>query len=125
VLRLAKRVYGRAFFRMRIPNNGSVPAAKLSGYLLTRRAVDDKSLFLKSAGFTPANWRELEAAIRSLASEAEATEDGTTVYGTFWRASGPLRGPRRTVNVVTIWIQWAIDGSFHFVTLKPLRSKKS
>ena len=110
---------------MRIPNNASVPAAKLSGYLLTRREVDDKSLFLKSAGFTQATWRELEAAIRSLASDAEATEDGTTVYGTFWRASGLLRGPRRTLNVVTIWIQWAIDGSFHFVTLKPLRSKKS
>lgn len=110
---------------MRIPNNARVPAAKLLGYLLTRREVDNKSLFLKSAGFTQANWRELEAAIRSLASEADATEDGNTVYGTFWRASGPMRGPRRTVNVVTIWIQWSIDGSFHFVTLKPLRSKQS
>ena len=108
---------------MRIPADASVPKAKLLGYLLTRREVDDKSLFLESAGFTRGNWRELEAAIRSLASDAQATEDGNSVYGTFWRATGLLRGPRRTVNVVTIWIQWSIDSSFHFVTLKPLRRK--
>jgi hypothetical protein len=110
---------------MRVPANAVIAEAKLRGYLLTRREADDKSLFLEKAGFTSTNWRLLEAAIRTLASKVPPSEDGSNVYGTFWRVEGLLQGPMRPVAVVMIWMQWSSDGSFHFVTLKPLRSSKS
>jgi hypothetical protein len=28
------------------------------------------------------------------------------------------------LSVVLIWLEWATDGSFHFVTLKPLKRRK-
>jgi hypothetical protein len=40
-------------------------------------------------------------------------------YGVFWRTEGSLSGPIAELPVVLIWLQWAIDGSVHFVTLKP------
>jgi len=41
----------------------------------------------------------------------------------FSRTEGSLLGPRADLRVVLIWLEWAADGSFHFVTLKP--SKRS
>lgn len=110
---------------MRIPRNAVVPKPKLRDYLLSRKEIDDKSIFLNSAGFSPDNWQDLELAILALAATTEAHEDGKSVYGTFWRNEGLLQGPLKPVAVVMIWIQWASDDSFHFVTLKPLRSRRS
>jgi hypothetical protein len=36
-------------------------------------------------------------------------------------AEGFLQGPNADLRVVLIWLEWATDGSFHFVTLKPLK----
>lgn len=53
---------------------------------------------------------------------ADAVEDGTNEYGTFFRVEGILEGPAPPpLQVVLIWLQWKLDGTFHFVTLKPLR----
>ena len=76
---------------------------------------------LAKAGFSARNPQVLKAAIRELASLCPAVQDGINEYGVFWRVEGPLRGPLADAMVVAIWIQWHIDGSFHFVTLKPLR----
>jgi hypothetical protein len=49
-------------------------------------------------------------------------EDGKNEYGTFYRVEGEIEGVNgRNLAVVTIWIRWELDGSFHFVTLKPQR----
>lgn len=110
---------------MRIPDDAHVPESKLRDYLLRRREIDDKSRFLNAAGFLPHNWIDLEVAIRTLAASTEARKDRWSEYGTFWRIEGLLRGPRKSVDVVMIWLQWASDASFHFVTLKPRRQQRS
>jgi hypothetical protein len=94
--------------------------------LLIPRPSDDKSKFLAQADFTLDNPDALLDSLRRLAIEAEAVEDGSNEFGTFYRADGSLVGPNeRALAVVTIWLRWHSDGSFHFVTLKPLRSPRS
>ena len=91
---------------------------------LVRRPWDDKSKYLASAGFTLENPEALEAAIRDLASTSESHEDGINEYGVFWRTEGLLKGPLRTLPVVLIWLQWTVDGTVRFVTLKPQRVRE-
>ena len=105
---------------MRIPADAIIPEEKLTRYLLILRARDDKSKFLAQGGFTQQNPEDLLTAIRLLAESAEAVEDGANEYGQFYRVEGNLQSPNgRNLAVVIIWIRWYIDGSFHFVTLKP------
>lgn len=104
---------------MRIPPNAIIDEAKLTGYLLVERPWDDKSGYLRSAGFELKNWSELRAAIRHLADEVDATEDGSNEYGTFYRVEGILKGPTGNLQVVCIWMKRAVDGRFQFITLKP------
>jgi hypothetical protein len=59
--------------------------------------------------------------VGQLAEEAPARENGENDYGTFWRVTGMLRGPVANVKVITIWLEWHRDRSFHFITLKPFR----
>ena len=48
-----------------------------------------------------------------------------TSMGTFYRLEGSLVGPGgQSLAVVTVWIRWHADGSFHFVTLKPWRNPR-
>ena len=104
---------------MLLPKDLVVAREKLQLYLLVRRAWDDKSKYLGAAGFTLSNPALLEDAIRQLASSVESRQDGMNDYGVFWRTEGSLSGPIAELPVVLIWLQWAIDGSVHFVTLKP------
>ncbi len=104
------------------PNSGTIPLEKITSYLLAHRNQDDKSQFLAQAGFTCDNPEVLLDAIRQHAATHEAVEDGENEWGTLLRVEGSLDGPNgRSLNVVTIWIRWATDGSVHFVTLKPWR----
>lgn len=106
---------------MTIPPEAVIATDKLTGYLLVARPLDDKSKFLAGAGFTQSNHEILEAAIRNLAMVARAEEDGSNEYGIFWRVAGQLQGPTGTLQAVTVWLQWHLDGRFRFITLKPLR----
>jgi hypothetical protein len=110
---------------MKIPAEALLPVEKLTRYLLVPRPEDDKSQFLRRAGFRLEDWPELERAIRELANEQPATEDGANEFGVFYRQDGLLRGPNgKSLSVSLIWLQWYEDGSFHFVTLKPRRTKR-
>jgi len=105
---------------MRIPADAIIPAEKLTRYLLLPRPWDDKSRFLGQAGFSLHDPASLEDAIRRTAANFDAVDDGFNDYGTFFRVDGDLVGPTgRSLQVVIIWLQWKLDGSFHFVTLKP------
>jgi hypothetical protein len=107
---------------MRIPADAIIPREKLTRYLLVPRPWDDKSRFLGQAGFSLTDPDTLDEAIRRVAANFDAVEDGTNYYGTFFRVEGDLDGPNgRTLHVVLIWLQWKLDGTFHFVTLKPRR----
>ena len=107
---------------MRLPDDVIVERNKLVNYLLVHRPADDKSGFLRAAGFVRSNPDRLDAAIRELALTAESYEDGENEYGVFWRTEGVLRGPLADVQVVLIWLNCFAAGSFRFVTLKPKRS---
>jgi hypothetical protein len=110
---------------MIIPDDAVIPLEKLTRYLLVPRPWDDKSKFLARAGFTLDNPDILLASLRGLAIGAEGMEDGTNEYGTFYRIEGPLVGPiDRPLDVVTIWLCWHSDSSFHFVTLKPRKASR-
>ena len=105
---------------MRIPADAIIPIEKLTRYLLVPRPWDDKSRFLGQAGFSLNDPNSLLNAIRETVARFEAMENGTNDYGTFFRVEGELTGPDgRSLQVVVIWLQWKIDGTFHFVTLKP------
>jgi hypothetical protein len=105
---------------MKIPADAVIPEAKLADYLLSPRPWDDKSKFLAQAGFDRQNSKALEQALRKLINEQEAVEDGVNAYGTFFRVEGSLLGPiGKALPVALIWLQWKLDGTYHFVTLKP------
>ncbi|MEA2736162.1 MAG: hypothetical protein QOE14_2613 [Humisphaera sp.] len=104
---------------MYIPADAIIAEDKLTMYLLVLRPWDDKSGFLRQAGFEQHNWRDLETAIRTLTNSVEATEDGRNPYGEFYRIEGPLSGLSATLQVVLIWMRRKVDQRFHFVTLKP------
>jgi len=109
---------------MNIPAGAIISPEKITRYLLVPRPWDDKSQFLARSGFSADEPAELERAIRRMAENIEATEDGENEYGTFYRIVGELDGPSGvSLPVVLIWLQWKLDGTFHFVTLKPDRSQ--
>ena len=104
---------------MKIPDNAVIPDEKLTKYLLAPRPWDDKSKYLGRAGFRLDQPEILRDAIKELAARHEATADGFNDHGTFWRVEGDLIGPSGRLPVVLVWLQWAIDDTLHFVTLKP------
>ncbi|MEO0407167.1 MAG: DUF6883 domain-containing protein [Cyanobacteria bacterium P01_A01_bin.135] len=111
--------------KLKIPEDAIIPDGKVTRYLLVRRARNDKSQFLRQAGFTQENSEKLVAAIRALASAGCTVSDRRNEYGVFYQVSGELIGTGgRTLSVVTIWLQRQADGRFQFVTLKPKESQK-
>jgi len=111
---------------VKIPADAAIPTEKLTRYLLVRRPWDDKSRFLARAGFMQGNPDELLADLRRHAARFEAVPDGQNEYGEFFRVDGELPGPSGVeLCVATIWMRWNKDGSWHFITLKPAREKRS
>ncbi len=108
---------------MRIPPDSVIDETKFTNYLLVPRPWDDKSGYLRQAGFELENWADLRAAVRLLADTADAVEDRTNDYGTFYRVEGVIEGPAGSLSVVCIWLKQAVDGAFRFVTLKPAKGK--
>jgi hypothetical protein len=109
---------------MRVPPDADIPDGKLTGYLLVPRPWDDKSGFLSQAGFVPENAALLREAIRGLAASTDPVRDGDNEYGEFWVVGGQIIGPQGTLAVTTVWLRWRVDGTFHFVTLKPSRRRR-
>jgi hypothetical protein len=109
---------------MRIPSDATIGDTKLTHYLLVERPWDDKSGYLRPVGFELKNWPDLRSAIRQLADNVDAIEDGSNQYGTFYRVEGRLSGPVGNLEVVCIWMRRVIDDSVHFVTLKPSTARR-
>ena len=109
---------------MKLPKDIIIPNEKLTHYLLLPRDWDDKSKFLAQAGFLQDNPDDLKRALMALAATSETVHDGVNEYGEFLRTDGVLVGPNgRELSVTAIWLRWAIDGSIHFVTLKPWKER--
>ena len=105
----------------KVPVNAIIPREKLTHYLLKSRPKNDKSGFLAQVGFSQENPDALEAAIRQLITEEEASSDREDVYGVFYVVTGNLHGPSGILPVVTVWLLQRNEGVVRFVTLKPAR----
>ena len=49
---------------MKLPSNTIIAPEKLTRYLLVQREFDDKSQFLRQAGYTLENWEQLAQDLR-------------------------------------------------------------
>jgi hypothetical protein len=106
---------------MKIAEDAIIPKEKLTHYLLLSRQKNDKSRFLARAGFTRENPDMLDRAIRQLLAENDAMPDRHNEYGAFYLVEGELKGPSRTLVVITVWLLPANRDRYRFVTLKPAR----
>lgn len=105
---------------MKLKPDAIITEEKISEYLLKWRADNDKSQFLRRAGYTQANWRNLLLDIRNQILPLEAEILQNTAYGLLWKIRGALKGPNGvTLRVVTIWMDEKYTGMTKFITLFP------
>ncbi len=93
---------------------------KLTHYLLVFRDKDDKSNYLRSAGYELDNWPILEKDLLLLADTSDAVFVSNSVFGDSYEVVGSLTGPNeRQLMVKSIWIQEKKTGFTKFITLYP------
>jgi hypothetical protein len=103
---------------MRIGPDAVIAPEKLA-YLLTPRPKDDKSKYLARGGFNLSSPHLLEAELRRLSGEHEATVDRVRQHGTFYTVRGEIVGPTGVpLPVKLVWLH-RVDGILSFVTLVP------
>lgn len=93
---------------MKLPNLGNavVPAAKISGYLLsaTHRDGRHKAAFFTRFGFTAEAWETLAAALLRHAAEHEVAKIEASPFGTRYIIEGELHTPDgRTPRLRVVW----------------------
>jgi aspartyl-tRNA synthetase len=93
---------------MKLPNahRASIPAAKITAYLLSLQHPDgrSKARFFMHFGFDPKNWQQLADALRQHALENEVVSQQQTRFGVKWIIDGPLMTPEgRNPHLRTIW----------------------
>lgn len=105
---------------MKLQADAIITQEKITDYLLKWRPDNDKSQFLKQAGYTQANWRHLLEDIRNQILPLEAEFLQNTAYGGLWKIRGTIKGPNGvTIRVVTIWMHEKYRGMTKFITLFP------
>jgi len=93
---------------VKLSDNAVIAPEKLTKYLLVKRAVGDKSEFLRRAGYTIDNWQQLEQDIRAQVLSKDAISIERTVYGELFEICASIAGPNGVVlNMRTIWMQEA------------------
>ena len=114
-----------AAFENDLPSDALIATEKLTKYLLVRRPVGDKLKFLRQAGYTLDNWRQLEQDIRQQILSQEVVPIEQTRYGEYFEIRASLRGPNSvTVNVRTVWMKESSSGVTKFITLYPDRGRR-
>ena len=110
---------------MKLPGDSLIATEKLTQYLLMKRPVGDKSEFLKRAGYTLDNWRDLEQDIRQQILSQEAVPIEQTRYGEYFEIRASLIGRNRiALNVRTVWMRESGTGVTKFITLYPDRGRQ-
>lgn len=109
---------------VKLPSNALIASEKLTKYLLARRAVGDKSEFLRQAGYTLDNWEQLEQDIRQQILSEEAVSIDQTVYGELFEIRASLVGPNGVILALrTVWMRETEGGITKFITLYPDRER--
>ena len=94
--------------------------SKITHYLLVYLPKDDKSNYLKLAGYGIENWPILEKDLLALVAGGDAILENSSVYGESFSITGSLVGPNgRRLMVKTIWMKEKKTGFTKFITLYP------
>ncbi len=80
---------------MVISKDATIPVEKIRDYLLKWIEKDDKSGYLKHAGYSSENYQQLIDDIREQLLPAEAVLQEQRQDGDLYRIRGRLRGPKR------------------------------
>ena len=110
---------------MKLPHlaNAVVPAAKITGYLLspTHRDGRHKAAFFTRFGFTAADWETLAAALRRHAVAHEVMKIESSPFGTRYIVEGELHAPDgRSPRVRVVWFIATGETAPTLVTAYPL-----
>lgn len=100
---------------MKLPADSHIASEKLTAYLLVFNEQSDKSKFLAEGGYTLANWKTLDADLRTLL-ENTAIFQKNDPFGDYFAVSGQLNGG---IWVKTIWLREIGQEVFRFITLIP------
>jgi hypothetical protein len=108
---------------LQIPNadRAVIDPRKLHGYLLSRshQVGRFKAEFFQALGYSPQNWRRLEADLRTQHLPKDATEERTS-YGQKYAIRATLEGPAgRSVAVLSVWFVRRDEDFPRFVTAYP------
>jgi len=107
---------------MKLPADSLIDPRKVTHYLLVQRDMDDKSGFLRLAGYEPQHAMRLEEDIRGLL-KLEAVSVDVTEYAEKFAIHGTLMGPNgRQLRVRSVWAKLHTTGEVRFVTLYPASS---
>ncbi len=94
--------------------------SKLINYLLIPLPRDDKSNYLRLAGYQLDNWQLLAKNLLTLVETSDATFEENSVFGDSYSIVGDLTGPNgRLLSVKTIWMKEIKTGFTKFITLYP------
>jgi hypothetical protein len=111
---------------VKLPGATLIAPKKLTKYLLVRREFDDKSQFLRQAGYTLENWEQLDQDLRLQVLPHDAVPIEQTVYGNIFEIRSSLTGPNgQTLFVKTIWMDELRSGVTKFITLYPDKERLS
>lgn len=93
---------------------------KLTHYLLIFRNKDDKSNYLRLAGYDLSNWQILKQDLLTLANMGEAEFERRDGYGIYFSVTGQLISTNnRLLRVKTIWMRDTDEEITKFITLYP------
>ncbi len=109
----------RSSLPLKLPADSFIDPRKVTDYLLVRREVDDKSGFLRLAGYEAHHDSRLLDDIRAMLTlDAERIE--VSEYAEKFAIRGTLAGPNgRSLQVRSIWAKIHSTGEVRFVTLYP------
>ena len=98
----------------------NIAKEKLIRYLLIPLRNNDKSTYLKLAGYTLNNWSVLARDLLLLAETEAATLEDETEFGVSFSIVSTLTGPNgRQLRVKTIRMREISTGLTKFITLYP------
>lgn len=110
---------------MKLPVDSIIASAKLTQYLLVKKAINDKSQWLATAGYAQNNWQRLEEDIREQILPLEGHFQEITPYGEMVQITGVLTGPNgHSLKVQTIWMIGKSTKLTKFITMYPDKERK-
>jgi hypothetical protein len=108
---------------MKLPANAVIAHEKVTDYLLVRQNRNDKSAFLETSGYSPANPDLLISGLVGLREKNEAVPIAENQFGRYYEVVGVLRGPLDVgLRVRTIWMTEHLSGVTKFITLIPIEA---